>query len=97
MKMDQSYEIEDDVDDEYDESQYEFSYDLSEDFLLQEVIPALLNFDFNNANEDYIPGVATFGLYTRLIDVLLSEGFTKEQLHDMIEECQSAIIDSTVH
>jgi hypothetical protein len=97
MKMDQEFEFEDDLDDEYDESQYEFSYDLSEDFLLEEVIPTLLDFDFNNANEDYIPGVATFGLYARLIDVLLTEGFTKEQLHEIIEECQSTIIDSTVH
>lgn len=96
MKTEQTMETECEVD-EYDDYQYELTTELAHDFIDETVMPMLEEFDFNNSSEDYIPGVATFGLFIRVVGSLLLEGFTTEQLKEVIDDFSVESIDDTIH
>lgn len=85
MKSEPVIEQEIDVD-EYDDFQYEITTDLAGQFVEETIIPMLEDFDYNNPVEDYIPGVASFGLYIRLVKNLLNDGFTQDQLKEVVDE-----------
>lgn len=96
MKTEQTIETECEVD-EYDDYQYELTTELAHDFIDETVMPMLEEFDFHNPSEDYIPGVATFGLFIRVVGSLLLEGFTNEQLKEVIDDFSVENIDDIVH
>lgn len=88
--------IEDAVD-EYEDYQYDISTDLSADFLDNTLMPMLDEFDYGNENPDYIPGVASFGLFIKLTQALLEEGFTQEQLMETVQEFSVHVVDGPIH
>lgn len=96
MKTEQTMENDCEVD-EYDDYQYELTTELAHDFIDSDIMPMLEEFDFNNPSEDYIPGVATFGLFVRVVGSLLLEGFSTEQLKEIIDDFSIESIDETVH
>lgn len=96
MKSEQVVEQEIDVD-EYDDFQYELTSDLAHQFVDETIMPMLQEFDYNNPLEDYIPGVASFGLYIKLVKNLLGEGFTQEQLKEIVDESIVNDGSETVH
>jgi hypothetical protein len=83
--------------DEFDDYQYDVSTELSAEFIDNTLMPMLDEFDYGNSNPDYIPGVASFGLYIKLVQALLEEGFTKEQLVETVNEFSVHIVDGPVH
>lgn len=97
MKTEPVIEIDEAEVDEFDDYQYEITTELAQEFINCEILPILEEFDHNNPNEEYIPGVATFGLYLKLVGVLLSDGFEPEQLIGVINEFGTANLDSIVH
>lgn len=97
MKPETEVIQEDDIVDEYDDYQYEFTSELAYTFIEEEVIPFLEEFDYNNPEEDYVPGMATFNLYTRLIEMLLLQGFTPDQLKESIDEFSVTHMSETIH
>lgn len=96
MKTEQTLENDCEVD-EFDDYQYELTTELAHDFIDETVMPMLEDFDFNNPSEDYVPGVATFGLFIRVVGSLLLEGFTTEQLKEIIDDFSVESINDTVH
>lgn len=96
MKTEQTLENDCEVD-EFDDYQYELTTELAHDFIDETVMPMLEDFDFNNPSEDYVPGVATFGLFIRVVGSLLLEGFTTEQLKEVIDDFSVESINDTVH
>ena len=96
MKSEISSEVENEVN-EYEDFQYEESTELAQYFIEDEIMPLLEKFDYDNPNEDYVPGVATFGLFSTLISELLVDGFTPDQLKDVIDEFTMINIDGHVH
>lgn len=96
MKTEQTLENDCEVD-EFDDYQYELTTELAHDFIDETVMPMLEEFDFNNPSEDYVPGVATFGLFIRVVGSLLLEGFTTEQLKEIIDDFSVESINDTVH
>lgn len=97
MKQDNlSVDFEDLVD-EYDDYQYDITAELSTEFIDATLMPMLDEFDYNNPSEDYVPGMATFGMFTKLIQVLLEEGFTPDQLKESVDEFTVVVVDGTIH
>jgi hypothetical protein len=96
MKPEISAETEIEID-EYEDYQYEESTEMADQFVDEEIIPLLAKFDYDNPEEDYVPGVATFNLYTKLVNILIQEGFEAETLKEVIDEFALMCIDDTVH
>ena len=83
--------------DEYDDFQYEVTTDMAHEFVEQAILPMIEEFDYQNPNEDYIPGVATFGLYIKLVERLLEDGFSQDQLKEIINDFSVIDVDGRVH
>jgi hypothetical protein len=82
--------------DDYEEWQFEYSYDMAQDFVTQ-TIDELHDFDLANPDDKYIPGCATYGLFTALIPKLAEMGYTIEDLTREIEEHIGAGPNETLH
>jgi hypothetical protein len=78
----------DDVTDdaEPEEWQYTQSAETAQTWLDDEIIPQLIEFDFENDDEDYVPGTATYGAFCNLAAILEEIGYTKEELINIIEQ-----------
>lgn len=95
MKQELQIDIEDDSEvDEYEDFQYEMSNEMAHSFINDHIFPVVMEFDYNNPNEDYVPGVAIFGLFYKLVETLLIEGFDSDQLKEVIDEFDVTVIDS---
>lgn len=82
---------------QFDEYQYELSAEMAYSFIDEELLPTLEEFDFNNEEEDYIPGVGAFALYTRLVGILIMDGFTADELKAIIDDFSEVCIDGPIH
>lgn len=75
------------VDDyEYEDWEFDYTNNLVEEFLESTVMPLMENFDFPTDDENYIPGVASFTLFTRLVSILSENGWDAEQLKNTVDE-----------
>ncbi len=83
--------------DEYDDYQYEFSNDVANDFIDEKIMPELHNFDYDNENDEYIPGIATFCLFSRLCIELINDGYTVDELKKMVEDFSQFCVTDKVH
>lgn len=98
MKQEIEIEMDDTEVDEYDDYQYEMSNHIAHSFIDEQVLPAVKEFDYNNPNEDYVPGVASFGLFYKLVESLLVDGFSPEQLKEVIDDFEVMVIeDNQIH
>lgn len=70
----------------YEDWEFDYTNNIVEEFLSTEIVPVLEKFDFQNKDENYVPGVASFTLYTRLIELLVENGWTSEELKEAIND-----------
>lgn len=70
----------------YEDWEFDYTNNMVEEFLENEIMPALEKFDFSNRDENYVPGVASFTLYTRLIELLVDNGWTTDELKEAIDD-----------
>ena len=96
MKAEVVVQVEEGVD-EYDDFQYEVSNELANQFVEEEICPMLEEFDYNNESSEYVPGMATFCLFAKLCIQLMSEGYTVDEMKDLISEFSQHCVDDTVH
>jgi hypothetical protein len=90
MKTDFKFELEEIYEvDEYDDAQYETSTEQAASFIDETVIPLLDKFDYENPDPEYIPGCAAFGAFTRLVGLLIEQGFTTEELKQTVDDFAS--------
>jgi hypothetical protein len=83
--------------DEYDDYQHEISNEMANDFIEEEIFPLLDEFDYNNENSDYIPGIATFCLFAKLCIQLMGEGYSVEELKSVVDDFSIYCVDDVVH
>lgn len=83
-------------DNHYEDWEFDYTNNMVEEFLDNEIMPSLEKFDFENRDENYVPGVASFTLYTRLIELLIENGWTPDDLKEAINDFGSIAI-GTVH
>lgn len=81
-----SKDVEDD--EMFEEWQYDLSTTVSIDFLEEELLPMLDEFEESNEviNDGYVPGTASYVLLMRLVQRLYEEGYSREELVAMIDE-----------
>jgi hypothetical protein len=80
----------------YEEWEFDYTSNIVEAFLEDDVLPKLEAFDFENNDENYVQGMACFTLYTRLIEILIESGWTKDDLKKAIDDFGDFAI-GTVH
>jgi len=85
--------------DEYQDYQYEYSTEAASQFLDSQLLPQLDEFDWGNNHEDYVPGVASWGLYMKLIHRLLQSGFSADEMRQVIDDLSEYAItgDEIIH
>lgn len=71
---------------EYEDWQYEKSMEDAQDWMDNEVIPSIIDYDFENDDPDYVPGTATYGMFCNMAVMLVEVGYTKEELIQIVEE-----------
>lgn len=96
MKVDLVVDVDQQVD-EYDDYQHEVSNTLANDFLEERIMPQLQEFDFNNGNSDYIPGIATFCLFGKLLVDMINNGYTVGDIKTMVDDFSQYCVVDTVH
>lgn len=70
----------------YEDWEFDYTNNVVEEFLNDKILPALESFDFENNDENYVPGVASFTLFTRIIELLVENGWTADELKQTIED-----------
>ena len=77
--------------------QIEKSALLACDFIYDTLLPLLDEFENDNDDPDYIPGVATHGLFVALIQELADLGYTQRDLNKEIKTYMNTSIGEVVH
>jgi hypothetical protein len=77
--------------------QIENSALLACDFIYDTLLPLLDEFENNNDDPDYIPGLATHGLFVALIQELADLGYTEKDLRKEIKIYMNTSVGEVVH
>lgn len=71
---------------EFEDWEFDYTNHVVDEFLEETIIPLMDHFDFANSDENYVPGVASFTLFTRLIETLSLNGWTVDELKQAVED-----------
>ena len=77
--------------------QIENSALLACDFIYDTLLPLLDEFENDNDDPDYIPGIATLGLFVALIQELADLGYTEKDLRKEIKTYMNTSVGEVVH
>jgi len=77
--------------------QIENSALLACDFIYDTLLPLLEEFENENDDPDYIPGIATHGLFVALIQELADLGYTQKDLNKEIKTYMNTSLGEVVH
>lgn len=75
----------------------ENSASIATDFIHDNIIPLLEEFEFNNDDEDYMAGFATHSLFVLLIARLGDMGYTEKDLRKEIKTYLNSSIGHVLH
>jgi hypothetical protein len=78
--------------DQYQDFQYEYSTEVASQFLDSHLLPQLDEFDWSNAHEDYVPGIASWGLFMKLVNRLLQSGFSADEMRGVIDDLEQITV-----
>ena len=67
------------------------------DFIYDTLLPLLDEFENDNDDPDYIPGIATHGLFVALIQELADLGYTQKDLNKEIKTYMNTSLGEVVH
>ncbi len=67
------------------------------DFIYDTLLPLLDEFENDNDDPDYIPGIATHGLFVALIQELADLGYTEKDLRKEIKTYMNTSVGEVVH
>ena len=67
------------------------------DFIYDTLLPLLDEFENDNDDPNYIPGIATHGLFVALIQELADLGYTEKDLRKEIKIYMNTSIGEVVH
>ena len=77
--------------------QIENSALLACDFIYDTLLPLLDEFENDNDDPEYIPGIATHGLFVALIQELADLGYTEKDLRKEIKTYMNTSLGEVVH
>ena len=67
------------------------------DFIYDTLLPLLDEFENDNDDPEYIPGIATHGLFVALIQELADLGYTEKDLRKEIKTYMNTSVGEIVH
>jgi ribose 5-phosphate isomerase len=67
------------------------------DFIYDTLLPLLDEFENDNDDPEYIPGIATHGLFVALIQELADLGYTEKDLRKEIKTYMNTSLGEVVH
>ena len=85
------------VDSAEEVEQIENSALLACDFIYDTLLPLLDEFENDNDDPEYIPGIATHGLFVALIQELADLGYTEKDLRKEIKTYMNTSVGEIVH
>ena len=85
------------VDSAEEVEQIEKSALLACDFIYDTLLPLLDEFENDNDDPEYIPGIATHGLFVALIQELADLGYTEKDLRKEIKTYMNTSLGEVVH
>ena len=85
------------VDSAEEVEQIEKSALLACDFIYDTLLPLLDEFENDNDDPEYIPGIATHGLFVALIQELADLGYTEKDLRKEIKIYMNTSLGEVVH
>lgn len=99
MKNEANFDTADEIDseDSYEDWEFDYTNNAVHEFLEETILPAIENFDFNHNDENYVPGVASFTLFTRMINILLENGWTADELKNAVDEFSNMSYFESLH
>lgn len=99
MKQAENLTLDDDLEgaSEHEDWEFEYTQNIAEEFLDQELMPALDYFDYHNPDENYVNGMATFSLFIKLAIKLNEEGYSVEDLKTALDDTLALINTEIVH
>lgn len=77
--------------------QIENSALVASDFIYDTLLPLLDEFENNNDDPEYVPGIATHGLFVALIQELADLGYTEKDLRKEIKIYMNTSLGEVVH
>jgi hypothetical protein len=77
--------------------QFEHSAEIALDFINDEILILLDNFEHNNEDKNYLYGVATMGLFNELIMRLGDMGYTEKELKKEVKTWLNTSLGQTLH
>jgi hypothetical protein len=75
----------------------DISTEVAYEFVVEELIPQLDDFESEGDDEEYIAGCATFVLFTRLIGKMKEIGYSIEELRELTDQYYDMNYNDTVH
>lgn len=73
------------------------SAEIASDFIHDELIPILEDFESDNDCKDYVPGIATHGLFVELVHRMVEMGYTEKDLRKEIKLYLNSSIGQILH
>ena len=80
-----------------DDKQWERSFKLAEQFLDQDLLPQLYEFDLDSEDEDYIKGTAIYKLFLEMAFALQQLGWESTEIKKEIDNYIIDLGDKTIH
>lgn len=78
-------------------AQFEYSAEIATEFIHDEILTLLDDFENNNEDEQYVYGIATLGLFNEVVRRLGAMGYTEKELKKEIKDCINSSFGETLH
>lgn len=92
----QDFEVQDEIPEHIQEA-IDTSTTISYEFIQNEIMPILDEFEHNNDEDEYVIGCASFILYTKIIAKLNNLGYSSEELHQLLDQYYDMSMNDTLH
>ena len=83
--------------DEREAWEYEHSIELACEFVQNDIIPLLEDFESNTQDANYITGSAVHALFVTILYTMVDMGYTVEELKDEIDNHMNSSAGETLH
>lgn len=77
--------------------QFVHSVELAEDFLAEELLPQLEEFETNNEDSNYVSGTAMHGLFIEMVMRLGAMGYTEKELKKEVKTWINSSVGQIIH
>lgn len=82
---------------EYTAEQFTQSMDDALDFIDENILGQLIEFDYSNPDENYVAGSATYALLIEVIEIMKESGYSLDDIKKVIQDNEEFPASATLH